>query len=159
MSTSLKLEVQPLRWLMVVAVSVLALTLTVWFARVITDAKVGDIAITHANSNENPLPHIVYEIYVIFPDGVFDILKYGISSELDFVTKDGNPRPEYQIPAIKRMPQYENCKVWYNILHRDVPGRLAAKALEQQLVNQYFAAKGRVPRLQKLPRPETNLTE
>jgi len=116
-------------------------------------AKVGDIAIPHANCDESPLPHIVYEIFVIFPNGVYDVLKYGISSQLDFITKDGNPRPEYQIPAIQQMPRFKNGKVWYKILYRNVPGRLAAKVIEQQMVDAYFAEKGFQPILQKLPVP------
>jgi len=116
-------------------------------------AKVGDIAIPHANCGESPFPHIVYEIFVIFPNGVYDVLKYGISSQLDFITKDGNPRPEYQIPAIRQMPDYQKCKVWYKILHHNIPGRLAAKAIEQQLVDTYFAANHRKPRLQQLSVP------
>ncbi len=139
--------------LTVVVVSVLAISLTVYFARSWTDAKVGDIAIPHANCDESPLPHIVYEIFVIYPDGIMDILKYGISSQLDFVTKDGNPRPEYQIPLIKRMPLYSNCTVDYNILFRNVSGRLAAKAIEQQLVDTYFAAHDVHPPLQFRPIP------
>jgi len=139
--------------LAVVAVSVMAISLTIYFARSWANTKVGDIAITHANCNDNQLPHIVYEIWVIYPDGITDVLKYGISSQLDFVTKDGNPRPEYQIPAIQQMPRFKNGKVWYKILYSNVPGRLAAKAIEQQLVDAYFAEKGFQPLLQKLPIP------
>jgi len=139
--------------LTVVVVSVLAISLTVYFARSWADAKVGDIAIPHANCDESPLPHIVYEIFVIYPNGIYDVLKFGISSQLDFVTKDGNPRPEYQIPAIRQMPDYQNCKVWYKILQSNVPGRLAAKTIEQQLVDTYFASHGEKPDLQGRPIP------
>jgi len=131
----------------------MAISLTIYFARSWANTKVGDIAITHANCNDNQLPHIVHEIWVIYPDGITDILKYGFSSQFDFVTKDGNPRPEYQIPAIQQMPDYRNCKVWYKILHSNVPGRLAAKAIEQQLVDAYFALHGLKPDLQGLPIP------
>ncbi len=111
------------------------------------------IAIPHANSDDSPLPHIVYEIYVIYPDNLIDILKYGISSQLDFITKDGNPRPEYQIPAIKQIPDYKGCIIGYNILYREVPGRRAAKAIEQELVDAYYALKDELPDLQKRPIP------
>ncbi len=151
MSNLLKLEVQPLRWLIVVAVGVTVVMLSILFAKVLSVD--GSIALPHANSDESPLPQIVYEIYVIYPNGIMDILKYGISSQLDFVTKDGNPRPEYQIPAIKCQSRFVNCTIWYNILHKNVPGRLAAKAIEQELVNAYRLANGRNPLLQKRPIP------
>jgi len=153
MSYSLKFDAQPLRWLMVVAVGIVTFTFLVIFAKSLVDSRVEDIAITHANSDKNPLPHIVYEIFVIYPNGFLDILKYGISSQDDFITKDGNPRPEYQIPAIKRLQRFENCTVGYNILYRDVPGRIAAKVIEQQLVDAYFALHGEKPYLQHRPIP------
>ncbi len=153
MSTSLKLETQSLHWLTVIAVGVTIIVLSILFAKSRVDTGVESIAIPHANSDENPLPHIVYEIYVIYPNGILDILKYGISSQDDFITKDGNPRPEYQIPAIKKIPRFANCKIWYNILYNDVPGRLAAKVIEQELVDVYFAANGEKPFLQHRPIP------
>ncbi len=151
MSSSLNVEMQPLRWLLMVAAGVTVITLSVLFAKIFSTD--GSIALPHANCNENPLPHIVYEIYVVYPDGVYDILKYGISSQTDFVTKDGNPRPEYQIPLIKKIPRYKKCTIGYNILHRNIPGRIAAKTIEQSLVDVYYSAKNRQPDLQKLPIP------
>ncbi len=93
---------------------------------------------THGNSDDNCRLHIVYEIYAIDSWQIKRSLKYGISSQCDFVTKDGNPRPEYQVPIIQHKPKYKNSKVWYKILHKDIPDRKAAKSIEQELVNEYF---------------------
>jgi hypothetical protein len=60
-------------------------------------------------------------------------LKFRITSQKDFSNKDGNPRPEYQIPVIKKIPAYRNNVVSYRILMRYIPNRLAAKAIEQKL--------------------------
>ncbi len=82
--------------------------------------------------------HIVYEIYAIDVSDSKRILKYGISSQCDFLTKDGNPRPEYQIPKFQLYEEYKNSKVWYKILHRNIPDRKLAKKIEQDLINKYY---------------------
>lgn len=142
-----------IRIVTVVVAGLIFISLAIGLLKVLAGADSGSIAIPHANSDDNPLPHIVYEIFVVYPNGIYDVLKYGISCQTDFVTKDGNPRPEYQIPAIKKMPDYKNCKVWYKILQRNVPDRLAAKALEQNYVDNYYVEHGFLPDLQKRPSP------
>ncbi len=108
----------------------------------------------HGNDNRNCRLHIVYEIYAKDSWGAKRILKYGISSQCDFITKDGNPRPEYQIPKMQQKKDYKNSKVWYQILHRNIPDRKAAKEIEQNLVNEYYLQNGRRPPEQLRPIPE-----
>lgn len=114
----------------------------------------------HGNSDDNCRLHIVYEIYSIDKKAIRKTLKYGISSQCDFVTKDGNPRPEYQIPKIQRYEKYKNSKVWYIILHRDIPDRKIAKEIEQELVNEYARTHNfRMPPEQKRPTFKTDIYE
>ncbi len=54
----------------------------------------------HDNSNKNSKPHIVYEVYAIDAFAVEYTLKYGISSQNNYVRKDGNPRPQSQLKKI-----------------------------------------------------------
>jgi len=108
----------------------------------------------HKNCDDNLLPHIVYKIFIIRVNGEIEILKFGISSEMDYLTKIGNPRPELQCNYLQKEPEYITGKVQYIILFRNVPGRIAAKAIEQYLVNTYFETYGKMPLEQKRPIPK-----
>jgi len=55
----------------------------------------------------------------------------------DFKTKDGNPRPEYQVPFLQNKIKYQHFKVLYIFLYENVEGRVEAKRLEQELVDEY----------------------
>ncbi len=81
-------------------------------------------------------------------------LKYGITSQKDFVTKDGNPRPEYQIPGILAKPKYAGKNITYKYHYENVNGRIKAKQLEQELVNKYYEIYRRKPPLQERPIPD-----
>ncbi len=108
----------------------------------------------HKNCDCNELPHIVYEIFVVYFDGKRDCLKYGISCLPEYLTKAGYPRPELQKNYFQKQPQYANGMVQYIILYKDVPGRMAAKAIEQNLVNIHFVKNKRMPLEQKHPTPD-----
>ncbi len=115
---------------------------TYWFSLNIEKPKSIPITVVktkvHGNDDDNCRMHIVYEIYAIDVSDSKRILKYGISSQCDFLTKDGNPRPEYQIPKFQLYEEYKNSKVWYKILHRNIPDRKLAKKIEQDLINKYY---------------------
>ncbi len=112
----------------------------------------------HKNCDDNMLPHIVYEIFVILLNGERRTIKYGISCQLDYITKDGNPRPELQKNLFQKDPQFCAGKVDYVILFRMVPGRKAAKLIEQNLVNQHVLMYKRMPYRQYYPLPKfTNI--
>ncbi len=97
--------------------------------------------------------HIVYEIYAIDVLNTKRILKYGISSQCDFLTKDGNPRPEYQIPYYQSKRQYKNVVISYTILYKNIQNRIEAKKIEQELVNEYARTHNfRMPPEQKRPK-------
>ena len=113
-----------------------------------------DTDLVHGNDDRNNRLHIVYEIYAIPIGGNPMTLKYGISSQHGFVTRPGNPRPEYQLPFLKMLPQFSSMHINYRILHRNIPGRVEAKRIEQQYVNKFFERNLRKPRLQRRPLPE-----
>ncbi len=108
---------------------------------------------THGNSDKNCKLHLVYEIYAKEPKKEKITLKYGITSQCDFVTKDGNPRPEYQIPIFQAMPKYSIYIIQYKILHRNINGRVRAKEIEQQYVDEYFKINNEELPEQKRPIP------
>ncbi len=108
----------------------------------------------HDNSNKNTKLHEVYEIYAEDKWDAKRTLKFGITSQEDFITKDGNPRPEYQVPTLQAKAKYKNLKVWYEILHQNVKGRIAAKEIEKKLVNKFFAENGFMPPEQKRPQAD-----
>ncbi len=108
----------------------------------------------HGNSNDNDDLHKVYEIFIIEIPYNEITLKYGITSQKDFVTKDGNPRPEYQIPNILKNPEYADKNISYKYHYENVKGRVLAKQLEQELVNKYYATYGQKPPLQERPIPD-----
>ncbi len=134
------------------------ISFTFLFAKEVIKEIINEIVKTetkiHGNSDDNCRLHIVYEIYAIDSWQIKRTLKYGISSQCDFVTKDGNPRPEYQVPVIQLKNEYKNSKVWYQILHKDIPDRKAAKSIEQELVNEYFSKYTDMPPEQKRPMPK-----
>ncbi len=96
----------------------------------------------HANSKNSPKPNIVYEIYSYNSVTGYQTMKYGISSQADFVRWWGNPRPEYQVAALNLAePMTSNTLYWYNILDR-TPDRASALELEAQYVRAYQASHG-----------------
>ena len=103
--------------------------------------------------DRNEQMHIVYEIYALSKQGKPQTLKYGISCQECFVNHLGNPRPEYQVIAIQKRMIYRNKTVAYKILHRNIPGRVKAKKLEQSYVDKYFARHQSKPPLQIRPVP------
>ncbi len=131
---------------------------TYWFSLNIEKQKSIPITIVktkvHGNDDDNCRMHIVYEIYAKNKFLSKKTLKYGISSQCDFLTKDGNPRPEYQIPAIILKKDYKGLIVWYSILHRNIPDRKLAKKIEQDLINKYFNMHNEMPPEQKRPLPK-----
>ncbi len=145
--------------LLFIFVSVL-LVFVYWFSLNIVKPKAIPITATktrvHGNDDDNCRLHIVYEIYAIDTTKVRETLKYGISSQCDFITKDGNPRPEYQIPNIKMKPKYKGSIVWYEILHRNIPNRKMAKKIEQDLINEFFYEYKEMPSEQLRPLPKMN---
>ncbi len=108
----------------------------------------------HGNSDDNDDLHKVYEIFMIEIPFKETTLKYGITSQNDFVTKDGNPRPEYQIPVILKNPKYAGKNISYKYHYENVKGRVLAKKLEQNLVNKYFEIHQEKPPLQERPIPD-----
>ena len=113
----------------------------------------GTIDLVHGNDDRNERLHIVYEIYAIEKGNIHSTLKYGISCQKCFVTKPGNPRPEYQVAAIKAKSVYRGKIVAYTILHSNIPGRVKAKQLEQKYVDKYYQINKRRPPLQLRPLP------
>ena len=107
----------------------------------------------HGNSNNNTKPHIVYEIFAITPGRKAVTLKYGISSQQDFITKPGNPRPEYQVPYYQLKYKKYGYVISYKVLRRNIPGRPEAKRIEREYVNKHFRKWQRKPAEQKRPIP------
>jgi len=134
-----------------VQTSTIPVTIAKPIALPITDAI--PISIPHPNSDQNKEPHIVYEIFYTSPIEERLTLKYGISSQLDYKVKEGNPRPELQCNFFQKKPRYSKGIVSYVILHRAVPGRIAAKEIEQTLVSVYFFRKKQMPAEQLKPLP------
>jgi len=108
----------------------------------------------HGNSDNNCDLHKVYEIYTEDVWGAHSTLKYGITSQCDFKTKDGNPRPEYQIRAYQLLPEYRTYIVKYCFLNENIEGRIEAKLLEQFYVDEYYIKFGTKPPEQQRPFPK-----
>ncbi len=108
----------------------------------------------HGNSDKNCDIHQVYEIYAKNHLGAKKTLKYGITSQCDFKTKEGNPRPEYQVKIFKTLPEYTNYEIFYHFLNNFVEGRIKAKALEQRYVSMYYAKHKHMPEKQLRPLPD-----
>jgi RHS repeat-associated protein len=110
------------------------------------------ITIPHANSKDNPNPHIVYELYAIGLDGSYQTLKYGIADE-KFGTFAGefNSRPTSQLPSAQGDDIAVGLIVRQRILVR-TPDRQTALSFEAFLVQGYrITHNGSRPPLQKLP--------
>jgi len=98
--------------------------------------------IVHANSRNNQKPNIVYEIYSYNSITGYQTMKYGVSSRADFVTRSGNPRPEYQVMSLNAAePVGSGTFYWYTILNR-TPDRASALSLEQSYVRAHQATHG-----------------
>jgi hypothetical protein len=101
--------------------------------------------VLHPNNKESDKPNIVYEIYSFdVISGEFETQKFGVSSRKDFVTKSGNPRPEYQVAVLNA---YEfsvgnGTKIYgYKTLYR-TENRQQALDLERDLVRSHRMAYG-----------------
>ena len=106
----------------------------------------------HANSKNSPKPNIVYELYAISLTEGHQVMKYGVSSRADYVTREGNPRPEYQAMILNAMePAGSGRYYWYRILDR-TSNRETALELEKGYVREYQAKHGGLrPPLQVRP--------
>ena len=119
-----------------------------WVGYAVSSALAGTVVAVHANSKNSPNQNIVYEIYSFNANG-FQTMKYGVSSRSDFVTRSGNPRPEYQCVALKLITPPGNY-YWYSILAR-TPDRASALSMERNLVQNYIKVHGVRPPLQFRP--------
>ena len=107
--------------------------------------------IVHGNDDRNNRLHIVYEIYGITRSGDYSTIKYGITCQKCFVSRLGNPRPEYQIPFLKGI--FPHLNISYKILHENIPSRSEAKRIEKEYVKKYFNKHKRMPLRQNRPNP------
>ncbi|HRY33818.1 MAG TPA: RHS repeat-associated core domain-containing protein [Bacteroidales bacterium] len=112
----------------------------VWGQVAMSVATIATAAYIHANSKSSQKPNIVYEIYSFNLAGYYQTMKYGVSSRSDFVTRTGNPRPEYQCVALNSIAP-PGVYYWYSILAR-TPDRASALSIEQSYVRAYQAANG-----------------
>jgi hypothetical protein len=119
-----------------------------WVGYAVSGAVAGTVVAVHANSKDSPKPNIVYEIYSFNAKG-FQTMKYGVSSRSDFVTRSGNPRPEYQCVALNFIAPPGNY-YWYSILARTTD-RNSALSIERNLVQNYIKVHGVRPPLQFRP--------
>jgi len=112
----------------------------------------------HGNSHKNNNLHIVYEIYGVDAWGAKFVLKYGITSQNNYKTKWGNPRPKLQLKTHRQKPEFKRFKsIDYNILDSMIIGRKLAKAIEQEYVNIHYLEHGYSPLAQQLPIPEEEI--
>lgn len=120
-------------------------------ASILTVAGLHDLTakIVHANSKSSQKPNIVYEIYSITSTGNIQTMKYGVSSRSDFITRSGNPRPEYQCVALNATSP-PGIFFWYSILAR-TPDRNTALRIEKSYVDSYIRIHGVRPPLQIRP--------
>lgn len=94
----------------------------------------------HGNSNQNDKPHHLYEI-VDKTDS--DTVKYGISA--DELTSDGfSPRAERQVKNLNIFVGW--LRFFSRILLIEIPGRVKAKEIEDQFIEEYTKANGKKPR-------------
>jgi len=109
--------------------------------------------IVHANSKKSQKPNIVYEIYRLNLTEGYETMKFGVSSQPDFVRKSGNPRPEYQCLILNKvsLTMGEGNFYWYSTIAQ-TPDRASALDLERKLVEIYMNTyNGRKPPMQKRP--------
>ncbi len=98
---------------------------------------------------------MVYEIYIIDLDKFEETLKFGITSQCDYITKDGNPRPAHQVNKFQMNRIYKTCEIKYRIRYKNIDGRIKAKMLEQILVDEYYAIHKEMPPEQLRPIPSS----
>jgi hypothetical protein len=125
----------------------------VFFAKWAVYAAVGTAAavIVHANNKNSQKSNIVYQIYRYNSTTGYQVVKYGISSQADFVRWSGNPRPEYQSAAFNLTQPLPGTGFYgYDILAR-TPDRQSALDMEKQLVDSHIALYGLRPPLQFRP--------
>ncbi|MFN0036753.1 MAG: hypothetical protein ACKVUS_16935 [Saprospiraceae bacterium] len=93
----------------------------------------------HGNSNENDADHHLYEIR----DREYgDVYKYGICG--DPLRKDGSSlRAKRQVKELNRAVRW--LRYFANILIIGIPGRIAAKQVEDDYVGRYKKEHGAVP--------------
>ncbi|MEP2509425.1 MAG: hypothetical protein ABJH72_08715, partial [Reichenbachiella sp.] len=112
--------------------------------------------ILHGNNKQSKKPNIVYEIWSFnVLSGEFQTKKYGVSSRRDFIRRNGNPRPEYQVVGLNafEFTYGSGTELYgYNILYR-TSTREEALELEKTLVRLHRRVYGptSLP-LQKLPK-------
>ena len=133
---------------------VLSISLVWWMGthKTLEDAhnRSTDSELVHGNDDRNNRLHIVYEIYGINKTGDYTTIKYGITCQKNFVSRWGNPRPEYQIPYYQMIFPY--LKVGYKILHSNIQSRMEAKRIEKSYVSRYYSKYGEMPLKQKRPK-------
>lgn len=93
----------------------------------------------HGNSNSNEEEHHLYEIN----DREFgDVYKYGICGEP--LLRDGtSPRGRRQVKELNRAVRW--LRFFHKVLVSCIPGRIAAKELEDQYIADYEAKTGKAP--------------
>jgi hypothetical protein len=94
----------------------------------------------HGNSNNNDRVHHLYEIRDSVDDDVF---KYGISH--DPIGEDGqSKRMQIQVDFLNLGVKW--LRFFARVLVMDIPGKVAAKKLEQKYIDDYSKENGRKPR-------------
>lgn len=94
----------------------------------------------HGNSLSNPNPH---HLYVIYDHQEQNVFKYGISD--DPIENDGlSRRIRTQIDFLNRAMGSE--RFTGKVLFKNIPGRAAAKAKEDELIDLYFDEFKKKPR-------------
>ena len=93
----------------------------------------------NGNSHTNEKPH---HLYIIFDKETGDIDKYGISS--DPIEEDGlSGRIKLQLELFNRIARWH--RFYAEILHQNIPDRIAAKKLEKKYINAYLDLYGHRP--------------
>ncbi|MEM1121369.1 MAG: hypothetical protein AAGJ18_13030 [Bacteroidota bacterium] len=93
----------------------------------------------NGNSHTNEKPH---HLYIIFDKETGDIDKYGISA--DPIEEDGlSARIKTQLELFNRIARWH--RFYAIVLHQNIDGRVAARALEKQYIDNYLAFYGYRP--------------
>ena len=93
----------------------------------------------HGNHHENDAAHRLYEIR---DRECEDVYKYGICG--DPLNDDGtSPRAERQVREFNRAVRW--LRFFANVLRSGIPGRLAARKLEDEYIEAYRQKHGAVP--------------
>lgn len=94
----------------------------------------------HGNSNQNERDHHLYEIV---DRQRKDIFKYGIGG--DPLNEDGtSPRANKQVKLFNNLVGW--ARFFANVLITSIPGRVKAKELEDEYIENYRQQHGRKPR-------------